>query len=191
MNDNNLNLNNDLAENDFLLRIDNLTKDLSSNELLMLSDYISQKAKSSNSSADNFNGLTILYGSQTGNSRSVAEELYEEAINKNINSTLISMGKIKEKSFKNIENLLVIVSTQGEGDPPDDALNLVDFLNGNKAPKLNNMNFGVLALGDSTYEHYCKTGKDFDAKLEALGGSRILERTDLDVDFDVFLINSP
>ena len=184
MNDNNLNLNNDLVKNDFLLRIDNLTKDLSSNELLMLSDYISQKAKTSNSSANNFNGLTILYGSQTGNSRSVAEELYEEAINKNINSTLISMGKIKEKSFKNIENLLVIVSTQGEGDPPDDALNLVDFLNGSKAPKLNKMNFGVLALGDSTYEHYCKTGKDFDAKLEALGGSRILERTDLDVDFD-------
>ena len=65
MNDNNLNLNNDLTENDFFLRIDNLTKDLSSNELLMLSDYISQKAKISNSSADNFNGLTILYGSQT------------------------------------------------------------------------------------------------------------------------------
>ena len=112
MNDNNLNLNNDLTENDFFLRIDNLTKDLSSNELLMLSDYISQKAKISNSSADNFNGLTILYGSQTGNSRSIAEELYEEAKNKNINSTLISMGKIKEKSFKNIENLLVIVSTR-------------------------------------------------------------------------------
>ena len=77
------------------------------------------------------------------------------------------MGKIKEKSFKNIENLLVIVSTR-RGDPLDDALNLVDFLNGNKAPKLNNMNFWVLALGDSTYEHYCKTGKDFDAKLEIL-----------------------
>ena len=100
--------------------------------VLMLSDYISQKAKISNSSADNFNGLTI-YGSQTGNS-DLAEELYEEAKNKNINSTLISMGKIKEKSFKNIENLLVIVSTQGEGDPLDDALNLVDFLNEIKLP---------------------------------------------------------
>ena len=73
------------------------------------------------------------------------------------------MAKMKEKSIKNIENLLLIVSTQGEGDPPDDALNLVDFINGNKAPKLSKMNFGVLALGDSTYEHYCKTGKDFDA----------------------------
>ena len=78
----------------------------------------------------------------------------------------ISMAKMKEKSIKNIENLLLIVSTQGEGDPPDDALNLVDFLNSSKAPKLQSTNFAVCALGDSTYEFYCKTGKDFDAKLE-------------------------
>ena len=184
MNNNKTNLNNESIQSEFLSKIDNLTKNLTSDELLKLSNYIMLKADSSNSSSDNLNGLTILYGSQTGNSRSIAEELYEEAKKKNINSTLISMAKMKEKSIKNIENLLLIVSTQGEGDPPDDALNLVDFINGNKAPKLSRMNFGVLALGDSTYEHYCKTGKDFDARLEALGANRVLDRVDLDVDFD-------
>lgn len=184
MNNSKTNLNNESTKSDFLSKIDNLTKNLTSDELLKLSNYIMLKADSSNSSNDSFNGLTILYGSQTGNSRSIAEELYDEAKKKNINSTLISMAKMKEKSIKNIENLLLIVSTQGEGDPPDDALNLVDFINGNKAPKLSKMNFGVLALGDSTYEHYCKTGKDFDAKLETLGANRVLDRVDLDVDFD-------
>ena len=184
MNNSKTNLNNESTNSDFLSKIDNLTKNLTSDELLKLSNYIMLKADSSISSNDNFNGLTILYGSQTGNSRSIAEELYDEAKKKNINSTLISMAKMKEKSIKNIENLLLIVSTQGEGDPPDDALNLVDFINGNKAPKLSKMNFGVLALGDSTYEHYCKTGKDFDAKLEILGANRVLDRVDLDVDFD-------
>ena len=151
MNNSKTNLNNESTNSDFLSKIDNLTKNLTSDELLKLSNYIMLKADSSNSSNDSFNGLTILYGSQTGNSRSIAEELYDEAKKKNINSTLISMAKIKEKSIKNIENLLLIVSTQGEGDPPDDALNLVDFINGNKAPKLSKMNFGVLGLGDSTY----------------------------------------
>ena len=184
MSNNKTNLNNESIQSEFLSKIDNLTKNLTSDELLKLSNYIMLKADTSDSSSDNLNGLTILYGSQTGNSRSIAEELYEEAKKKNINSTLISMAKMKEKSIKNIENLLLIVSTQGEGDPPDDALNLVDFINGNKAPKLSRMNFGVLALGDSTYEHYCKTGKDFDARLEALGANRVLDRVDLDVDFD-------
>ncbi|MEC8314060.1 MAG: flavodoxin domain-containing protein, partial [Verrucomicrobiota bacterium] len=135
MNNSKTNLNNESTKSDFLSKIDNLTKNLTSDELLKLSNYIMLKADSSNSSNDSFNGLTILYGSQTGNSRSIAEELFDEAKKKNINSTLISMAKMKEKSIKNIENLLLIVSTQGEGDPPDDALNLVDFINGNKAPK--------------------------------------------------------
>ena len=67
---------------------------------------------------------------------------------------------------------------------PDDALNFVDFLNGNKAPKLKETRFAVCALGDSSYEFYCKTGKDFDTRLEELGGNRLFDRIDLDVDFD-------
>jgi len=169
---------------DFLKNIDKLTMSLDSEGLKTLGNYLIQKGLSSSNSKSSEAGLTILYGSQTGNSRSIAEELFEIAKTENINSSLISMGKIKEKSFKSLKNLLVIVSTQGEGDPPDDALNLVDYLNSNKAPKLNEMNFGVLALGDSSYEFYCKTGKDFDNRLEELGAKRVLDRVDLDVDFD-------
>ena len=94
------------------------------------------------------------------------------------------MGKFKEKNLKKTKNLVVLVSTQGEGDPPDDALNFVDFLNGSKAPKLKETRFAVCALGDSSYEFYCKTGKDFDTRLEELGGKRLFDRIDLDVDFD-------
>ena len=128
--------------------------------------------------------LTILYGSQTGNARSIAEELNEAAQAEGIATDLVSMGKFKEKNLKKTKNLVVLVSTQGEGDPPDDALNFVDFLNGSKAPKLKETRFAVCALGDSSYEFYCKTGKDFDPRLEELGGKRLFDRIDLDVDFD-------
>ena len=128
--------------------------------------------------------LTILYGSQTGNARSIAEELNEAAQAEGIATDLVSMGKFKEKNLKKTKNLVVLVSTQGEGDPPDDALNFVDFLNGSKAPKLKETRFAVCALGDSSYEFYCKTGKDFDTRLEELGGKRLFDRIDLDVDFD-------
>jgi sulfite reductase (NADPH) flavoprotein alpha-component len=128
--------------------------------------------------------LTILYGSQTGNARSIAEELNEAAQAEGIATDLVSMGKFKEKNLKKTKNVVVLVSTQGEGDPPDDALNFVDFLNGSKAPKLKDTRFAVCALGDSSYEFYCKTGKDFDTRLEELGGTRLFDRIDLDVDFD-------
>ncbi len=171
-------------ESKLINNIEDIIKDLSANQLNAIGNHILQLSKNKTPSLSSPSQLTILYGSQTGNSRSIAEELYEEMKNHNIQSSLQSMGKFREKEIKQIQNLLVIVSTQGEGDPPDDALNLVEYLNSNKAPKLNSMNFGVLGLGDTSYEHFCKTGKDFDAKLEQLGATRILERVDLDVDFE-------
>ncbi|MDZ8117935.1 assimilatory sulfite reductase (NADPH) flavoprotein subunit [Pontiella agarivorans] len=128
--------------------------------------------------------LTVLYGSQTGHARSVAEELRDAAQEAGLAVELVSMGKFKEKNLKKLKYVAVVTSTQGEGDPPDDALNLVEYMNSNKAPKLEDFQFAVLGLGDSSYEFYCKTGKDFDARLEELGGKRILDRVDLDVDFD-------
>ncbi|HEY5653535.1 MAG TPA: assimilatory sulfite reductase (NADPH) flavoprotein subunit [Pontiella sp.] len=130
------------------------------------------------------NTLTILYGSQTGHARSVAEELNEAAKASGLATELVSMGKFKEKNLKKIKFACIVISTQGEGDPPDDAIGLWEYLNSNKAPKLDDLQFSVLALGDSSYQFYCKTGKDFDSRLEELGGKRILDRVDLDVDFD-------
>ncbi len=130
------------------------------------------------------NVLTILYGSQTGHARSVAEELRDAAQEAGLAVECVSMGKFKEKNLKKLNYAVVVTSTQGEGDPPDDALNLVEYMNSTKAPKLEDFKFAVLGLGDSSYQFYCKTGKDFDARLEELGGERILDRVDLDVDFD-------
>jgi sulfite reductase (NADPH) flavoprotein alpha-component len=130
------------------------------------------------------NALTILYGSQTGHARSVAEELNEAARDAGLATELVSMGKFKEKNLKKLKHVAIIVSTQGEGDPPDNAQALVEYLHSTKAPKLDVFQFCVLALGDSSYEFYCKTGKEFDERLEELGGKRVLDRVDLDVDFD-------
>lgn len=79
---------------------------------------------------------------------------------------------------------MVVVSTHGEGDPPDTAAELHELVGSKKAPPLKGTRFSVLALGDTSYEHFCQTGRDFDARLEALGGTRVADRVDCDVDYD-------
>ena len=98
--------------------------------------------------------------------------------------TISSMNDFKTKSLKNIQNLLIVVSTYGEGEAPDNALSFHEFLNSKRAPKLDHLSFSVLALGDTTYEFFCQTGKEFDQRLEALGGTRLYPRFDCDLDYD-------
>jgi len=86
--------------------------------------------------------------------------------------------------LKKIERLLLLVSTHGEGEPPDAAISFYEFLHSKRAPKLEGLEFSVLGLGDTSYEFFCQTGKDFDQRLEELGGKRIVDRADCDVDFD-------
>ncbi|MBS64059.1 assimilatory sulfite reductase (NADPH) flavoprotein subunit [Salinisphaera sp.] len=128
--------------------------------------------------------LTILYGSQTGNAEDIAESLRERAEAAGLNATAYDMLDYKPKDLKKEKNVIVCVSTHGEGDPPDNAEELHAFIFGKKAPKLDGLKFSVLAFGDTSYEHFCQTGKDFDAQLEKLGGTRVTDRVDLDVDFD-------
>ncbi|MFB4164134.1 assimilatory sulfite reductase (NADPH) flavoprotein subunit [Alteribacillus sp. JSM 102045] len=128
--------------------------------------------------------ITILYGSQTGNGQALAEDASQKLKEQGFEVTLSSMDSFKPKTLKKIENLLVIVSTHGEGDPPDNALSFYEFLHGRRAPKLEELRYSVLALGDTSYEFFCQTGKDFDKRLEELGGERMYERVDCDVDFE-------
>jgi len=128
--------------------------------------------------------LTILYGSQTGNAEDIAEQLAERAEAAGLAVTACDMLDYKPKDLKKEQNVIVCVSTHGEGDPPDNAEELHAFIYGKKAPKLEGLRFSVLAFGDTSYEHFCQTGKDFDAQLEKLGGERVTDRVDLDVDFD-------
>lgn len=128
--------------------------------------------------------VTLLYGSQTGNSQGLAEK-YAAALKANdVEVTVTSLAKFKPNNLKKITNLLLVVSTHGEGEPPDQAIQFYEFLHSKRAPKLEHLHFSVLALGDSSYEFFCKTGQDFDAQFEKLGATRIVPRTDCDVDYD-------
>ncbi len=128
--------------------------------------------------------LTIIYGSQTGNAKGVAAQCQAKVEEAGFKSKLVSMADYKPRNLKGETHVAVFVSTHGEGDAPDDAIELHEFLAGKKAPKLANTKYAVLGLGDSSYEFFCQTGKDFDARLGKLGGKAIVERLDCDVDYE-------
>ncbi|SDM20833.1 sulfite reductase (NADPH) alpha subunit [Modicisalibacter muralis] len=129
--------------------------------------------------------IVVLYGSQTGNAEGVAEQARDSAKARGFNVRMADMADFGKKEFKAPLNLMVVVSTQGDGDPPDTAEGFYELMHGRKAPKLtDDTHFSVLALGDSSYDQYCKIGKDFDARLEALGARRIHDRADCDVDYE-------
>lgn len=128
--------------------------------------------------------ITILFGSQTGNAQSLAKDHGSRLKELGFNVTVQSMADFKPNNLKKIRNLLIIVSTHGEGDPPDTAIAFHEFLHGKRAPKLEDFQYSVLALGDSSYEFFCETGKQFDSRLEELGGTRLYPRVDCDLDYD-------
>ena len=128
--------------------------------------------------------VTILYGSQTGNCQGLAEKLTKSLQSESFQATFTSMNDFKPNALKKIENLLLIVSTHGEGDPTDTALPFYEFLHSKRAPKLENLQYSVLALGDSSYDLFCHTGKKIDERLLELGAKQLTPRIDLDLDFD-------
>lgn len=128
--------------------------------------------------------LTILYGSESGNAESLADAIKQEATKRGLRPTVHDMGDIEPTALKDTSNLMVVVSTWGEGDPPDRATQFYNAFMSKSTPRLENTRFAVLALGDTSYEHFCKIGKDFDSQLAALGAQRFYDRVDCDVDFD-------
>jgi sulfite reductase (NADPH) flavoprotein alpha-component len=128
--------------------------------------------------------LTILVGTDTGNATELAGELQAAAKAQGLEASIADLSNYKPRALKDEQDVLVITSTHGEGDPPPNALGFFEFLAGRKAPKLDGVRFSVLALGDSTYEHYCSAGKIVDARFEELGAERIADRVDCDVDYE-------
>lgn len=128
--------------------------------------------------------VTILFGSQTGNCQRLAGSLSRKLEERGFQVTLSAMNSFKPNSLKKIENLLILASTHGEGEPPDNAISFHEFLYSKRAPQLENLYFSVLSLGDTSYEFFCQTGKDFDQRLEELGGQRLTPRVDCDLDYD-------
>ncbi|EAN8915077.1 NADPH-dependent assimilatory sulfite reductase flavoprotein subunit [Salmonella enterica] len=128
-------------------------------------------------------GITLISASQTGNARRVAEALRDDLLAVNLNVNLVNAGDYKFKQIACEKLLVVVTSTQGEGEPPEEAVALHKFLFSKKAPRLNNTAFAVFSLGDTSYEFFCQAGKDFDNKLAELGGERLLDRVDADVEY--------
>ncbi|WP_182020187.1 assimilatory sulfite reductase (NADPH) flavoprotein subunit [Vibrio diabolicus] len=128
--------------------------------------------------------LSIIFASQTGNAKGVAEALEQEAKAEGIAVELFDASDYKGKNLAKETHVIIVASTNGEGEAPDNAIELHEFLQSKKAPKLSNLQYGVIALGDSSYEFFCQTGKDFDAYLSKLGATPFIDRLDCDVDYE-------
>jgi sulfite reductase (NADPH) flavoprotein alpha-component len=127
---------------------------------------------------------TVLYGSQTGNGRRLAERLKSQLDAAGIAAKLVSAADFPPRRLAEERLLYLVVSTHGEGDPPDDARAFAEFVLGKRAPRLEQLAYAVFALGDSSYPRFCETGRLLDERLAGLGARRLLPRVDADVDFE-------
>lgn len=127
---------------------------------------------------------TVLYGSQTGNARRVAEGLASELEAAGLAVRLVRADAYPTRELASERLLYLVISTQGEGDPPDDAIGFTEFLNGRRAPRLPELKFAVLGLGDSSYADFCGISRRLDARLAELGATRLFAAGEADLDID-------
>lgn len=127
--------------------------------------------------------LTVLYGTESGNAERLADSTVKEAKKHGLQAALKSMADITPATLAKAENILVIVSTWGDGEPPESATSFYKDLMSN-AHALKGVRFSVCALGDTSYEKFCQTGKDIDNRLAELGAERVHPRQDCDVEFE-------
>lgn len=174
-----------------LARLQAATTDLSAAQLAWVSGYfwgvLNQQsgaaAVAAPAPAADIPAITLISASQTGNARRVAEQLRDDLLAAKLNVNLVNAGDYKFKQIAAEKLLVVITSTQGEGEPPEEAVALHKFLFSKKAPKLDGAAFAVFGLGDTSYEFFCQSAKDFDSKLAELGAGRLLDRVDTDVEY--------
>ncbi|MEM9531031.1 MAG: flavodoxin domain-containing protein [Pseudomonadota bacterium] len=126
---------------------------------------------------------TVLFGSQSGNGQGVAEALASAGADLGFELRAVNMADYAPARLAREELLFVVVSTHGEGDPPDDAADLWSSLADPTGPRLEQLRYAVLALGDSSYAHYCQTGRDFDERLAARGAQALVPRVECDLEY--------
>jgi sulfite reductase (NADPH) flavoprotein alpha-component len=180
-----------------LAQLAELTQDLDAGTLWWLSGYVAGLAQGMPApgsgpeathevavEAQAGTRLTIVYGSQTGNSRRIAEALAQQAEASGLAVRLLRADAYPLRELKQETQLALVFSTQGEGEPSDDARGFVEHLLGARAPKLPQLQFTVLGLGDSSYPQFCAIGRKLDARLLELGAQRWLPRADADLDVE-------
>jgi sulfite reductase (NADPH) flavoprotein alpha-component len=128
--------------------------------------------------------LTILFGTESGNCEELADRTKKLAAKSGFKPRVVNMSETDTKKLSTSKNLVVIVSTWGDGDPPDAATGFYKELMGDGAAKFKDTRFSVLALGDTSYEKFCEIGKNVDRRLEELGAQRVYNRVDCDVNFE-------
>ena len=168
--------------------LQDLVSNASSEELAWMNTYISSQlapGASEQAPAQKFtsNKVTITYGTETGNSKRVATDFAARAKKIGINAKLVSLDQYRLTDLPKEEYFLTVISTQGEGEPPEAAKKFYDHIH-NNGFKLEKLKYSVLALGDTSYPMFCKTGEEVDEQLNRLGGSRIVDIQKCDVEFD-------
>ena len=128
--------------------------------------------------------LLVLFGSQSGNSEDVASKIGKAASKYGLEATVKGMDEIQISDMAGRKRIMICCSTWGEGEQPDNAEDLWISANADDSPSMSGVNFSVLALGDSSYDLFCESGKEWDSWLESKGGFRINQRVDCDVDYE-------
>ncbi|WP_340618633.1 NADPH-dependent assimilatory sulfite reductase flavoprotein subunit [Xenorhabdus entomophaga] len=172
-----------------LSRLQSATSDFSSHQLAWLSGYFwgmvnhQPQTEVETPAASMQETVTLLSASQTGNARRLAEQLRDSLLAANLNVNLINAGDYKFKQISQERILIIIASTQGEGEPAEEAVALYKYLYSKKTPSMKDTVYAVFGLGDTSYENFCQAGKDFDNRLNELGAQRLLDRVDADVEY--------
>jgi len=128
--------------------------------------------------------LVVLYGTETGNSELISMDICKAAEALGIEAVNFGMEEINSEQLHSFSRLLIVCSTWGDGEQPDNAMDLFEYTEQLGANELTNTHYSVLALGDTAFDLFCEAGKEWDRVLEEKGANRISERIDCDVDYE-------